>query len=288
MGLLTAWSRYQKLDERQKDFMRGKVLRASLTLEEWIRFLHPVSVVDRDADEVRKILLGVGITFLPQGLLGAIILSSGWPLLGMAVGIGLIVLSSRMGGLDVPPNLREFLLPWLALLREDVVPGSAVSLAIDLRGSICPPKKQVARSGDRNPGGWNTDVFLDPWFSGEARFVDHAVVKWSVSDLVRRRIRTRRNARGKTKTKTKHKVLRTWDVQVRVREKDFRTAANDVEGIGAVRTDIHSDGRKSVVRARTRRIVPHPDHPPRLVEMVDAVAAAYQHLSPADSRGSHG
>lgn len=286
MGLMTAWSRYQKLDERQKDFMRRKVLRASLTLEEWIRFLHPVSVVDRDADEVRKILLGVGIVFLPLGLLGAIILSSGWPLLGMAVGIGLIVLSSRMGGLDVPPNLAEFLLPWLALLREDVVPGSAVHLAIDLRGSICPPKKQVARSGDRNPGGWNTDVFLDSWFSGEASFVDHAVVKWSVSDLVRRRIRTRRNARGKTKTKTKHKVLRTWDVQVRVRGKDYRTATNEVEGTGEVRTDIHTDGRKSVVRARTRRIVPHPDHPPRLVEMVDAVAAAYRHLSPAGSRGT--
>ncbi len=288
MGLLTAWSRYQKLDDRQRDFMRTKILKASLTLDEWIRFLHPVGLVDRETDVVRKFAFWGGVSCFPVGFFAAMGYGSGWPLLLWPVGIALTVFASKMGKIDVPPVLEESVLPWLALLREDVVPGSQVHLALDLRGSECPPKRQVVRSGEMNGAGWTTDFFLDPWFSGEATFADHAVVKWDVSDLVRRRTRRRRNPRGKTKTKIKHKVLRTFDVQVRVRGKDFHASAAAPEGGEAIRTDIKAGEKRTCVRARSRVLLSRVDQPPRLVEMVDSVAAAYRHLSPADSRGANG
>lgn len=288
MGLLTAWSRYQKLDDRQRDFMRSKTVRSSLTLDEWIRFLHPVGLVDRDVDVIRKFGFVSGILCMPFGVFAAIAFSSGWPLLAIPVGIGLIVFAFKLGKIDVPPVLEESVLPWLALLREDVVPGSQVHLALDLRGSECPPKRQVVRSGEMNGAGWTTDFFLDPWFSGEATFADHAVVKWDVSDLVRRRTRRRRNPRGKTKTKIKHKVLRTFDVQVRVRGKDFHASATAPDGGEAIRTDIKAGEKRTCVRARSRVLLSRVDQPPRLVEMVHSVAAAYRHLSPADSRGANG
>jgi len=288
MGLLSAWSRYQKLDDRQRDFMRTKILNASLTLDEWIRFLHPVGLVDREADVIRKFAFGGGILCMPMGIFAAVGFGSGWPLLALPMGIAMIVFANRMGRIDVPPVLAESVLPWLALLREDVAPGSEVRLALDLRGSECPPKRQVARSGDVNGAGWTTDVFLDPWFSGEATFADNAVVKWDVSDLVRRRTRSRRNPRGKVKTKTKHKVLRTFDVQVRVRGKDFHATPASDGASEAVRTDIVTGDKRTSVRARSRVLLARVDQPPRLVEMVDAVAAVYRHLTPADSRGANG
>jgi hypothetical protein len=280
MGFLTAWVRYHKLDERQKDFMESKVLRASLPLDAWIRFLYPVTVVKRDVEAVRSWLVPGAFLCVLGGIISVFAFRIGWPLLAIPLGAFLGVYSSKMEIHRFPPELDEFVLPWLALLREDVASGSPVLVELDLRGRDCSAKEQRERR-QLNPDGADTQYYRDTWFSGEAAFADHAVVRWGITDQVRTRTRMRTNPRGKSRHKVKFKVVRTFDIQVRVRGKDFRVSAGGDEG--GVRTDIRPGERRTRVRSRSRKLLKSIYTPPRLVEMVDAVAVAYRHLSPSDS-----
>ena len=281
MSLLTALNTYRRLDARQRALMREKEIDASMALEEWIPFLGGIACFDRAGDGLRKTLGWLAILTTIIALAIAFASESVKPLL---LGIGSLLFAagwSRLREIDIPPALDRFLLPWLVLLKEDVAPKSEVSLRLDLRGAEQEQKSLSARDMPnglpKKPSSCKDEYFRDDWFSGTASLADGVVLKWDISDLVRQRVMTRRNARGKTKVKKKYKIQRSFDVQLSVRAKDYQVGQPKPDT--ACRESVKQGEKRSAIRVRTRSVGSELQAPPKLTEFVETIARAYSHLS---------
>jgi len=281
MSILIAFNTYRSLDARQRRLMKDKEIDTSMTLEEWISFLGAIARFDRAGDPLRKLMGWLVIVTVPVGFVFAIALESATPLLLWFASMGFGVAWWHLRKLDVPASLDRFLLPWLVLLKEDVAPKSAVALKLDLRGAESAQKRLAARDMPNgfpeSPHSCKDAYFRDDWLSGTASLADGAVLQWDISDLVRQRTKTRRNARGKTKQKTKYKIQRSFDVHLNVRAKDYQVGNTTPDT--ACRASVKRGEKRSSVRVRTRSVSEEPSAPPRLTELVATISRAYSHLS---------
>ncbi|HSD38886.1 MAG TPA: hypothetical protein VLC92_15345 [Rhodocyclaceae bacterium] len=283
MSILTALNAYLHLDTRQRTFMREKEIDTSMTLEEWIPFLGGVARADRASDVLRKMLGWLTILTIVPGFVLAIVTESATPLLLWIASSVSVFCWLRLRKIDMPPSLDRFLLPWLVLLKEDVAPKSEVSLRLDLRGAELTQKAIMAadmpNGVPRSPRACNDNYFRDDWASGTASLADGAILQWDISDFVRKRVKTRRNARGKTKRKTKYKIQRSFDVNLSVRDRDY--AVSNIVPDTACRASVKRGEKRTAVRIRTRSVGRERFTPPRLTDLVDTISRAYSSLSVA-------
>ncbi|MGZ8781651.1 MAG: hypothetical protein ACXW31_17170, partial [Thermoanaerobaculia bacterium] len=106
--------------------------------------------------------------------------------------------------------------------------------------------------------------------SAEAVLVDGTKVSWSVTDRIRERKKTKRNARGKYKSKTKYTKKIDLDVQLALRTKTYALAGAEVSG----------DGKRSKVEVqRSLRTESLDPIDPRV--LIDAIAEVYRAARPA-------
>ncbi|NNB85780.1 hypothetical protein HJC10_07935 [Corallococcus exiguus] len=105
----------------------------------------------------------------------------------------------------------------LQRLEMDLAPDAPVRLKLDLR----PPDVLDKRVNQDMVGWWNTDFFVDPWFTLETRLADGAFVRIRMVDQLQKRERSKTSASGKTKTKTKRKGFARLEVSVRVKPERY-------------------------------------------------------------------
>jgi hypothetical protein len=111
-------------------------------------------------------------------------------------------------------------------------------------------------------------TYVDPWMSAEALLVDGTKLSWSITDSIRERKKTKRNARGKYKTKTKHLKKTDLEVSLRLRKKTYDlTTPGDAE--------VTSDAKRNVVVMERQIRTPSLDPiDPRA--LIDLVANVYR------------
>ncbi|NPD26818.1 hypothetical protein, partial [Corallococcus exiguus] len=105
----------------------------------------------------------------------------------------------------------------LQRLEMDLAPDAPVRLKLDLR----PPDVLDKRVNQDMVGWWNTDFFVDPWFTLETRLADGAFVRIRMVERLQKRERSKTSASGKTKTKTKRKGFARLEVSVRVKPERY-------------------------------------------------------------------
>ncbi len=210
---MNAYAAYRALTAEQKQILRTKQIAGAHTPSEWLALLAPVAAYDQSGDKLRKVgcillVISVFALFASLFLLGMVPLL-GVPLLALslAVLITTALIYMTTSKLDVKIDLNKFVLPVLAILREDAAPGRALRLALDMRGSTA-QEKQVSQSQPYAAGAYHKVVatfYQGPWMSGDVALADGSRLSWRIVDAVRELKKTKRNARGKTKTKTSHK-----------------------------------------------------------------------------------
>ena len=275
-----AWNTYRSLNPEQKQILAKKQLNVNRRADELLALLKPLAACDSVANKAQT---RFGCTFgvMIVVTIGAVILFSnlGWgPLtlgalvLVLAVTIGAGWFWRWLANLDVSNNLRQFVVPVLALFREDIDPNKPVHLRLDLSSPTAATKK-TSESDPFKQGQYHKVIdtmYLDPWMNAEAVLVDGTKLSWSVTDRIRERKKTKRNARGKYKSKTKYTKKIDLDVQLALRTKTYAVAGADVSG----------DGKRSKVEVqrsiRTESLEPID---PRL--LIDAVIEVYRAARPA-------
>lgn len=277
---MDAWKTYRSLSPEQKQILAKKQLEVDKPVDELLALLKPLAACDKMANKAQT---RFGCTF---GLLivltfAAVIVASnfGWgarSLILLALFLGATIAAGWfwiwLRSIDVSNNLRQFVVPVLALFREDIDPKTPVHLRLDLSQPTASPKK-TSEGAPYKRGAYHKIVdtlYVDPWMSAEAVLVDGTRLRWSVTDRIRERKKTKRNARGKYKSKTKYRKVSDLEVQLAMRTKTY-TVANAA---------ITNDGKRSKLAVQ-RSVRTNSLDPVDPRALIDAITGVYRSLKPA-------
>lgn len=278
---------YRSLNAEQKRALREKRLEMNRPIGPLLEFLKPLAACDAMSDKARGKL---GCTFaLAIGAVLVVVIvfaNAGWSVAATLILAAVVLLTIGSGylwswtrGIDVSNNFRQFALPVLTVLREDFDPSQPLHVQLDLTGPTTPQKKR-AESAPYKKGAYHKVVdsaFVDEWMSVEAVLVDGTKLSWRVTDSIRERRQTKRNARGKTKTKTKHKKKSEIEVSMGLRKKTYALAATQGE--------ISSDEKRHMVRM-SREVITDSLEPIDPRALLDLVADVFRSVRPAKEAGA--
>lgn len=225
---MIALFQFFQFSREQQRFILRKKLSDTRTPEKWLELLQPLSAIESGerANGILSMLGFAGGGFLticsivsligPGGMLrGLMLLFCGLALLAVTTASRLF----RFQGDHLGPVLN----PLLAVLREDVKPGDAVTLTLDLRS----PERRENRVAERQlpPYANYTKVvvttFSHPWLKAEGILADGTRLLWEITDFVQRTKRTKQNSRKKTSWKIKHRVKTHLKLHVGLRQDRF-------------------------------------------------------------------
>lgn len=277
---MQAWKMYRSLNPEQKAILKQKQLEVNRSPEELLALLKPLAACDAVANKAATrfgctlavmILLTIvaGIVFANIGM-GPVALIVFLAIVAADVAMGFFVVWLRR--IDVSDNLRSFVMPVLALFREDIDPRSPVHLRLDL-SKPCASEKKTGQGEPYKHGAYHKIIdsaYVDPWMSAEAVLVDGTKLSWSVTDRIRERKKTKRNARGKYKTKTKYTKKTDLEVQLALRTKTYALESAAVT----------NDGKRSKVEVQ-RSIRTDSLDPIDPRALIDAITDVYRAARPA-------
>jgi hypothetical protein len=184
---------------------------------------------------------------------------------------------------DVPNGLREFALPFLAILREDQDPQKPVDLFLDLSGATM-AWKQVNRTPEYRKPPYHKVVdsfFADPWFQGHAHFADGAHVNFVVTDHVRSTKKTKRNPRGKIKTKVKNKKKTEVAVTLTVPTRNYMRSDPTAPQRGVPKAKVKAGDSRMTVKTSGVIQAAHAEATPGIELLIELISAAYERVEPA-------
>jgi hypothetical protein len=279
---MDAWKTYRSLSPEQKQILARKQLDIERPVDELLALLKPIAACDKIANKSQT---RFGCTFgilIVMTFVAVIVFSNiGWGPLPFAVFLLFVAATIAslwfwrwLAGIDVSNNLRQFVLPVLALFREDIDPKTPVHLRLDLTKPTNGSKK-TTESAPFKQGVYHKIIdttYVDPWMAAEAVLVDGTRLRWSVTDRIRERKKTKRNARGKYKTKTKYRKVTDLEVQLGLKTKTYTVADTDAE--------VTSDGKRSKVEVQ-RSVRTDSLDPVDPRALIDAITGVYRSLKPA-------
>ena len=232
------------LTAEQQQIIQSRSLNLNRTVDELLALLTALAYADLAAEKTaRRWGCSAGLIGV-LGLIASIIwmnvkkhhLERGGTLLAVTVAVTIfcIVMYVKAKKGDLSNNFRTTAFPFLTLLKQDTDPQQKIHVKMDLRDAAVKEKLQSTSDPYTLPGYYRVidRVYLDPWFSGEAQFVDGTVVNWELVDHVHEQQKTKRNPRGKIKTKTKKKIKTKAEVKMTFASKEYviDTAGDNVEG----------------------------------------------------------
>ncbi|MEO8379221.1 MAG: hypothetical protein ABI779_06120 [Acidobacteriota bacterium] len=272
---MSAWTTYRSLSAEQKAILKEKKLDLKRPAGELLALLKPLASCDAVANKAqRKTGCTLALMILAT-LVGMVMFSkAGWKPVTLVVIVLLAVATFAAGffyswlrRIDVSNNLRAFTVPVLTLFREDFDPRVPVHLRLDLSSPTTKTKKTDV-SKPYQHGRYHKVIdtmYRDPWMSAAAVLVDGTKLSWTVTDRIRERTMTKKNARGKYKTKTKYKKVSDLEVQVGLRTKSFTVAG----------AELSADGKRSKVEVE-RRVRTDSLDPIDPRTLIDAITSVYR------------
>lgn len=279
---------YQSLSPRQQQVVRTKQVDIKAVPGRALDLLRSVGEFDRVSDESRgdlvklgAILFGVGFAciFVASYFYSVIYVSMGFFSLS-AVAFFLYFFFRKR---DLPNTMRLFVLPLVAVLREDMEDKERLSLKVDLRGAKEKSKLQSKeRKRTRNLAIHKLveSIYVDPWLQGSARLADGILIHWKIIDTLRHRDITKRGSSGKLKFKTKSKVKRLYEVQLTVPKKRYALEEGDAWDGDNVKVN-HKDS-KSTVRVRRVEVSRTTGRPAELRPFLQMIASVYKQVKPVE------
>ena len=267
MNVITAW---RSLSPEQKSILRNKRLKLNRPIDEVLALLKPLAGCDAMADKSRTRLgcsfgVAIALTIAAAFAIGAV---AALVMLAVTIALGYFYFWTKR--IDVSNNFRQFAIPVLTVFREDIDAGHPVHLELDLASPTAPSKKQLEKEPYKQ-GAYHKVIethYLDPWMSAEARLVDGTKLSWRVTDSIRERKKTKRNARGKYKTKTKYRKKTDLEVRLGLRKKTYDvTEVADAEVTSGAKRNV-------VVREQEIRSASLDPTDPRA--LIDLIADVYR------------
>jgi len=273
---------YRSLDAEQKRILAEKQVDLNRPIAELLTLLKPIAACDRVADKARTrlgctfgagIVLTIILTFFVAGNFGGLA-AIAVLLIGLTIIIGSGWLWFWTKKIDLSNNMRDFVLPVLSVIREDVDSNEPVHVKLDLR-SPTSDAKRTSKSDPYKSGAYYKvidSMYVDPWMEFEGALTDGTKLSWRITDTIRERQKTKRNPRGKIKTKTKYAKKSDIEVAVGLRNKTY--------AIGSDAGDVKSGDKRNTVqmyhRHRSASLDPIPTE-----ALIGLITAVYSKTRPA-------
>ena len=297
MRLISAYRAYRALSAEQKQVLKDKRLEGERTPQDWLGLLWGLAEYDREADAVRTqasvvMIVGPILTFLALVFGGAMLSPDGPPfllavLVTAAVAIPAVAVFIATRRADLADQLRRIVVPFIALIGDDMAPGRTLRLRLDLRGGAVKDKLREKLPKYQKAGRTiRESVYADPWMDGSASLDDSAQLHWRLDDEVHQYRISKRNARGKTKMKTKYKVRTLLDFALKLPAAGYRLREPGTEtGDG---TQVRSDDKWIRLRGRARRVQKglSPDTP-ALDAVLETLTGLYGRVEPIAKQETH-
>jgi hypothetical protein len=228
---MNVWTAYRSLSAEQKEILRKKRVDLNRPIDEILALLKPMAACDKLADKSRtKMGCTFGVGVVVSIILLILFSNIGWsivtlPVFVLVVGavIFFLVMWIFLRQIDVSNNFRSFTLPVLSVMREDF----DASKPMRLRMNLDPPNVSLKKTNESKPyskGVYHKIIdttYVDPWMSVSAVLVDGTKLSWNVTDEVRERKKTKKNARGKYKSKTKYRKKTEIEVEMGLLRKSY-------------------------------------------------------------------
>ncbi|OJJ22513.1 hypothetical protein BKI52_07480 [marine bacterium AO1-C] len=234
-----AMEAYTVLTDEQKRIIDRKYIQGNHTADEWLEVLKGIAEYDALGDDAKKVAKPtyVGCSVVAVGIIGAIFLANvlqaseqaitTFLVVALFIGLGLMVyrvfkpsahrlLEQR----DLPNHFRSFALPILVLLKEEIADDEPIEFWVDMR-----EKNQAENVIDKKEArprrDTQTTFFRHNMVEIKTRFVDGTRFYFQLGDVVRQRVRRRRNPRGKLKIKTKYKIKTQWNLKIALPKRHY-------------------------------------------------------------------
>lgn len=279
MNVLTV---YRSLSAEQKQMIRTKRVDLSWPIDEILTRIKPLAACDTLADRSRtKTGCSFGIGIVLSIVLLIVFSNMGWSaiatlvfVLFIAAVVGAGVMWSFLRRIDISNNFRSFALPVLSLMREDFDATRLVNLRMNLDRPNASSKK-TGESAPYKQGIYHKIIdttYVDPWMTVSGVLVDGTKLSWNVTDEIRERKKTKRNARGKYKTKTKYRKKTEIEVEMALRKKTYAMTPSADSALADSTSSDEKHHRVSLEReVRTESLDPID---PRV--LIDVVANVYR------------
>ena len=298
MKFFGAFSQYKALSDEQKSFISNAQKKFVKTPDELVKFFKPMAVFDKACDEARAQLLNYVILFGILSFLGIFAtaaLAEDYSII-IAVELLMVVLTFvgiiirwRLGKIDIHNNLREFVVPVVNLIGQDMEAGTKISLDLDLRGKTLDSKLKKTHKDDP---GWlsypkvTTRIYNDPWFRLTGQLVDGSKLILNVDDQVTRLDKTYKGSSGKIKSKTKYKVKHEIMAGLALKHKKYAVAGeNELSVLGEGLKYKDGDNRQLIClrdKIKTQDVDAHVD-PQRCLALLGKI---FMSVQPAAEKGS--
>jgi hypothetical protein len=263
-----------------KQIAREKRVDGAHTPGAWLAGLRPVAEDDRQGDIIRRLFLGVAIPSFLAAVIGGVITQS--LLVAMvfaALGVVFLAAFFVMRRRDLPDNLRRFVIPLLAVLREEMKPDEPLTMRLDLGGGTLIEKQTSQRKLGVGYPSIKETHYTDAWLSGAARLADDARLAWQITDYIRKREITKRTARGKIKTKAKYKVKTVVEVRLGLPREDYTPHVEAALTDEGDRLALKPGAKRDVIRVRRVVVANQLDTRLDPRHVLDLVAGAYKQVA---------
>jgi hypothetical protein len=294
MSLFKALQSYQSLTPDQKIFVQEKRIEGTYTPEQWLAFFGKIGEYDtlRDASSGKFGWLGCGSILLlilsfVIGILNIYLLPLSFIVLIAFIVLTVYFVKRRK---DVPNHLRQFIVPLLAVLREEMEPRETMFLRVDLSDATAKEKlfsEQLSAGGLRlqKSGSKITERFFsNQWLTGVAELADGTKLQWQIFERIRQRSEGKRRTSGKFKTKTKHKVKTRVEIEMQFKRKDYALKPFSLN-LPMEKIEVKSGTNKDKVNVRHISVRDKVSEALPLNVLLDAIATAYKKATPSQQGG---
>jgi len=289
-------SRYRALNPAQKQILRDKRLELSMPPDAWFRFLREISDFDRHGDSTRKVFGVLAIVLPVLALISGIIAGKGglpqsampW-VFGSIGGLFLLCFAiwASLRGQDLDNKLRDFVMPMILVLREEMNPKDKLTLEADFRGAQSDDKLISERTFNPEGGHYpevNETIYSDPWLIGKARFADGGSLVWRIEEKLRKRAICKRNPRGKIKHKNKFKIKQQISIRLGLPRKRYQLVSAGQDELSNDRVEIRETDKRYTFKIQRTSISDEPGSGLRIQEFLDPLAEAYRRVRPVTKK----
>lgn len=178
---------YRSLDREQIQFVIDKKITGKYSVNDWLKRLHKIAVMDTIGDDSRKKSGNLAIIFGFLTVFTILLTISKpfmffFPIGFFMLFLYFLVTFLTLSRIDIGNHMRLFIVPVLEKIEVENIVKSKVSLHMDFSN---PATKENRTRSPEMEG--NKKVYWHHWMNGEMTLTDNIEVKWNIKDLVKQR-----------------------------------------------------------------------------------------------------
>ncbi len=177
---------YKTLDREQIQIILDKKIEGSHTIDEWLKRLYKLAVMDSIGDDTRQRSGNLSITF-GIFLIFTVILTISKPFmfffpLGFLMLFGYFIFNYyTLSKLDIGNHLRLFMVPLLEHLQDEKMVKGYFFFRMDL--SMPDRKEKLVQTVEE---GEHAKIYKHHWMDGEMTLNDGIKITWEIDDTVKK------------------------------------------------------------------------------------------------------